>query len=161
MSEALPRILPYMYMAASDRATRQQGAGANGVLIVRIPFIPVLAYRLLPLTNGQWLKFRLLSSRFVVFYITSLKSGFLGTTPVDNGYIVTPHPAIAWELITIYLFDVILTLWILVVVYTYPTGLKWDPTTIADQIAMFHDLNALDDFRELETSPDALAHNSL
>ncbi|OCL05904.1 hypothetical protein AOQ84DRAFT_390563 [Glonium stellatum] len=158
ISQALARILPYMYMAASDETVGQQGCKTSGLRTVGSPFIPVLAFPFLPLESRQWLKFGLLLGRIVVLYITGLKSGFLGVAPVGNEYIITAHMAIAWALISIYLLDVTLILWVLIVVCSCPTGLKWDPTTIADQISLFHDSTVLDDFRELEASPNSSAH---
>jgi hypothetical protein len=37
------------------------------------------------------------------------------------------------------------------------TGLKWDPISIANQLAFFHGSNVLEDFQKLELKPDETA----
>jgi hypothetical protein len=56
----------------------------------------------------------------------------------------------AFVLISLYSVVILLATMTLIKMITSKTGLKWDPTTLADQLALFHGSNALGEFRALE-----------
>ena len=74
----------------------------------------------------------------------------MSTSATATGWTVTVSPAATKSLIVIYIGNSCLLLALLLFLWNRTTGLKWDPTTIADQLALFYKSNVLSDFAELE-----------
>ena len=102
------------------------------------------------LTNGLFLSL-----------VTAFKAGFLSSRQTSNGWIVTVHPIYSVLLIGLYFMNEIMLLWIYFFLRNKSTGLKWDPTTLADLLALFHGSNVLPDFARLEKSANRFAHRLL
>lgn len=83
-------------------------------------------------------------------FITPLKSTFLVPKTGENGaiYIVVTRGGIA--LISLYTVIFVTILSIMIRLWGRPTGLRWDPVSIADQIALFYGSNILQGFRGLD-----------
>jgi hypothetical protein len=157
---AYSRIDPYLSMADSKRHGIRPGR--PGDRTVGTPYIPPAAYFLHPLTVGRYLRFAAIMSQLVTSFLTAFKAGFLSSTALSNGTsIVTVHPIIGVILIGIYIINMGVMIWILVSLNLSITGLKWDLVTIADQLALFHTTNVLEDFEPLELKPNGLAYKLL
>lgn len=66
-----------------------------------------------------------------------------------------------WVLIGIYSVIIIVHSWILYKMWYSKTGLKWDPVSIVDLLALFHGSNVLSDFEDLEFEPGRTASDLL
>lgn len=157
---AFARIDPYLSMADSKHSGSKRHC--TGDAAIAAPFIPPTAYPTHPFTTGRYLRFAAIISQLVTSYITAFKAGLLSSTALPSGrWIVTIHPGIALTLIGVYVVNISVMMWIFGSLWTHSTGLKWDPVTIADQVALFHGTNVFKDFEELELHPDEMAYKLL
>ncbi|KAF5381413.1 hypothetical protein D9757_009070 [Collybiopsis confluens] len=87
--------------------------------------------------------------RVILLALAPLKSAFVLATPynpeTDRCQEFHVSHAIAMILATVYCVLAILGALVLVRLYGRSTGLKWDPVSIADKMALFHGSNALQD----------------
>lgn len=150
MRDTFCRIQPYISMSNNPRKMGSRGTKTIGSL-----FIPGLYWgkrqkRLHP-RHQDWLRWAMFWVSFVTIQITGYKSAlFSASTTPDGKWVITVHSSMAFLLIGLYLVVITLTIMTLVKMTTNKTGLKWDPVTIADQLAFFHGSNALTEFRALE-----------
>jgi hypothetical protein len=88
-----------------------------------------------------------------LYFLVPLKSSFLqilvDNNP-DSGWRVTVYPEIGHALVAIYSVLIFLTILMLARLWNYDTGLKWDPVSIADQVALVQRSNLLDMYDGLE-----------
>jgi hypothetical protein len=92
--------------------------------------------------NGDWLLFICLVLQvMMMILLVPLKASFVLITADDDGWIVAVLPKVGYALISIYAFLIIATAYILVRLWDRETGVKWDPVSIADQIALVQGSN--------------------
>jgi hypothetical protein len=146
MRNTFVRIQPYMSMASGPNDRGSRGSKAIGA-----QYIPGIYFRRLDSHHQDWSRWAIIWGSLIIAQITGYKAAmFSASSTPDGKVIVTVHNSMAFVLISIYSVVILLTVMTLVKMVTNKTGLKWDPTTIADQLALFHGSNALGEFRALE-----------
>lgn len=146
---AFSRLDPYIAMA--DKKGKEPGHHGIAARTVGSDFLPPLGQLWFAVRSRNWSRVSLLvNGIYVGFFVTGLKAGFLSSRETSTGWTVTVHPTFSMALIVVYFLNEV----VLVSIYFYlrgkSTGLKWDPTTLADQIALFHGSNVLEDFACVE-----------
>ena len=155
------RMHPYILMAAQQTASNEPGSKSRKSrrtlkTSYDVLFEPNLFDIKALASNGHWL---LSANNFVYnivgFFIVGLKAAFIQTTPTGNGWNIGVSNRIGYTLIAIYSLLITTTMAILIRLYNRGTGLKWDPVSIADELALLQhpDFRAL--FANLETYPYA------
>ena len=144
---ALHRIYPFLALASGH------GSGNSGVLFDTKLFattylIPQISYLR---KGGLWLAGWAIAFWLALFTVP-LQSCLFQTRyfAQDGMWRWTSVQAIAWVLFVLYL---ILTISLSTLICRFAlveTGLKWDPTSLADIIAIFHRSNILNDFQRSE-----------
>ena len=153
---ALSRFTPYFSMAAKRKASsgyrsrgnRSRGSGHPQVLHTDYgqggnigDFIH----------NRQWLlAIGKAITIITLIVLVPLKAAFVQVTPGDSGWRVVISRKIGFTLITIYALLILHTLTMLVTLWGRETGLKWDPTSVMDQLALVRGSNILPIFDGLE-----------
>ena len=86
----------------------------------------------------------------VLFWLTiftiPLQSCLFSVIPVGNEWRWTAVQGIAWTLVAIYFLVVVATAWTGFFFWKNTSGLKWDPTSLADLIALLPHSNCLRDY---------------
>lgn len=154
----LARLTPYISMAAKRNPVEGNGYGhrkvqrtlnayyADGLIEPNIFDVASLA------RNGLWLLFlSCITLIIVTLLLVSLKAAFVQTTPTSSGWDISVSPAIGYALISMYGLLVGTTLAILVRLYNRHAGLKWDPVSVADQLALLQGSNIGSPFTGLKT----------
>lgn len=98
----------------------------------------------------------LLNFGLVVFILCGnvlpLKSSFLNTSDYfDSGWETWVAREYLYPLLSIYFLLVLFSLALLIRTWNWTTGLRWDPVSIADQMALFYHSDCLGDFKGLDT----------
>lgn len=102
--------------------------------------------------NGHWLLFATtLVSIIVGFTLMGLKASFMQTTPKGAEWNIAVSAEIGYALISIYGLLSVTTAAILIRLRHRDTGLKWDPVSVADQLALLQDSNVGQLYAGLET----------
>jgi hypothetical protein len=104
--------------------------------------------------NGDWLLCIIIIVRtLALYFIVPLKASFLqilvDNNP-DSGWRVTVYPEIGHALVAIYSVLIFLTILMWARLWNCDTGVKWDPVSIADQVALVQRSNLLDMYDGLE-----------
>ncbi|KAF2001836.1 hypothetical protein P154DRAFT_533441 [Amniculicola lignicola CBS 123094] len=149
--DSYARLEPYIAMADSKKDLPAWKKDARRT--IAIPYIPPASLMLEAFRSRRWLRFTLRICLGLTGFITGFKSGLSSSTATPTGYIVTVYPNLTFVLIGIYTLNICATIWILLSLWSCTTGLKWDPVTIADQVALFHNSNILREFQQLEAHP--------
>lgn len=150
MRDTLARTTPYICMANGRDHKGVRGSKSIGLIYTSAIYWGVLKTRLSP-HHQDWLRWAVLFASIPNGQITGYKAAlFTGSVTSDGIYVLTVHKSMAFLLMGLYTVIVTATIMTLVKMLTNKTGLKWDPATIADQMALFHGSNALDEFRLLE-----------
>lgn len=150
ISELL-RMLPYMAMADQKDLTKGASAGQS-IARVYFPWQPMRTH------NGPLVVFANLTRNYSSFLV-AFKVALLSTrNEGNNKYSLVVRPPIAWLLVGGYFLMSLFTLVVTVRLWSVKSGLKWDPVSIADRMALFRHSNI--DFEELERKPDGLAAKS-
>ncbi|KAH0562632.1 hypothetical protein GP486_002683 [Trichoglossum hirsutum] len=115
------------------------------------------------LTSQHWLfSAVLVSVYFPLTFVTSLKSAFLIVVPRnESGWDVRVSQPVTAVLIAIYPYLAVLACVMIIRLWNRSTGLKWDPVSIADQVALFHGSNVLNDFNGLELESSSAIQKAL
>ncbi len=153
---ALARFTPYISMAANRDApadhrtkrnivgrTLQTDYGSYGSDGGGLPFALLNRHTLL--FSGQVILF------VVGLFLVALKVVFVQVRPGDGGWEFLVSPEIGFCLISIYALLILYTLVVLARLWNRETGLKWDPTTLMDLLALLRGSNLLPIFYGLET----------
>ena len=69
---------------------------------------------------------------------------------VEEAWRWTSFRPVAWTLLALYVLLIVALIFVMVRFLLHPTGLKWDPVSIADILVLFHQSNILSDFDGLE-----------
>ena len=155
------RITPYILMAAKQ-ATRDEYGSKNRRgqrtlnafydVLFQINFFNPIAL----ISNGHWLLFTNAIVLWIVgVFLVGLKAAFIQTTPTANGWSIEVSDDIGYALISVYGLLIAMTMAILIRSYNRVTGLKWDPVSIADQLALLQSPHVRALFANLETCPYA------
>ncbi|ORY04972.1 hypothetical protein BCR34DRAFT_53491 [Clohesyomyces aquaticus] len=150
---AYSRLDPYISMA--DNAGNGKFYGGSFRNTIGSCFLPPLGSLRSPVPWRNILRTVLLYNNAFLTVVTGLKAGFLSCAEENNGWVVTVHPITTVALVAVYLVNQAVMVWIYCRLATRRTGLKWDPTTIADQLALFHNSDALLDLGVLEDTENA------
>ncbi|KDQ16444.1 hypothetical protein BOTBODRAFT_172974 [Botryobasidium botryosum FD-172 SS1] len=150
----LARISPYISMAQPSRHT----TASRSLLASYFP-APLIAEAFR--NKHHLLALCLLMSYFIGF-ITPLKSTLLIPTTDTNGTIyVAVTRGVGIALISLYTILSAMILSILIRLWGRPTGLRWDPVSIADQVALFHGSNVLQGFQGLDLADEEKVRSRL
>lgn len=146
ISRAYMRFMPYVLMASvpttldqttKDRATRVMDA--LGVLAV-YEFGPLATLALIREGHAAS-SFVQISAQFTGFLVAPLKASLLQTTRDSTGWAMNVADGIAAILIALYAMILISIIVIFVHLRQQKTGLKWDPASLAAQMALLRHLN--------------------
>ena len=148
------RITPYISMARAYKGDRFEGKGFLSRYFQQKSIMRTLGAPYFPYIPFFWLKSRhfllLLQVASTVFLtsLVSFKSVLFTTTPSPDGIglHIQVSTRIAWILVFTYLFISCLTFTRLCRLFRCTTGLRWDPDTIADQMALLHNYDMAYDF---------------
>ena len=137
------RMTPYMSMAArgSQPWRRTLGAPYNSGLGI-------------DWGGGHWLLVAVVVQQIILArFLVPLKSVLLTINPdsVRNGWETNISHGVAHALIVVYTILVCSTTAMIINLWNRPTGLKWDPTSIADQLVLLRGSDILEDFVYLDT----------
>jgi hypothetical protein len=101
--------------------------------------------------NGHWLLFICLVLQvMIVILLVPLKASFGLITTGGDGWTVAVLYDVGYALIAIYVCLLLATTYILARLWDRETGLKWDPVTIADQVALAQGSNIFPTLEGLE-----------
>jgi hypothetical protein len=154
--DGLGRITPYMSMAAPRSAGRS--INPRWPRTIGAAYFPRMNF---DLQSGHWLYLAMFASNIPVHSIPTLQSVLLSTTSDRGGWSTQVSTPIAYSLILIYSLLCCVTITMILRLWNRPTGLKWDPASIADQIALLHKSNIIWDFDSLETADRERVRSSL
>jgi hypothetical protein len=164
--EAYFRIESYISMADESRdCVRQDSANGNGRRTVGSHvFTPLSMNNFFWFIRNRHIRlFGLYTNQLLIGFVTPLKAVFLRVIAQESGWIITISPIVTIVLTGLYFVNEI-TLFVLVIhLWKRHTGLKYDPTTIADQLALFYDSNVLVDFTDREREfmeEETIAHKT-
>jgi hypothetical protein len=136
------RLLPYIAMASvpvpsnkkTSRFTFQTMCGINLISIADWTLPDLFKYR-------YWVALVVTStSSLSGLFLTPVKAGFLEVTKddVNGGWIISISLVFAAIAIFIYLLLIVSVVSIFAGLHSVTTGLKWEPASIASQLAMLH-----------------------
>ena len=150
----LGRFTPYISMAA-NRGTpddhRTKGNIAERALQTNYGSYGVeLSFNTIH-NRHQLLHFGQVIQVVVHLFLVSLKAAFVQIRPGDRGWELLVSSKIGFCLISIYALLTLYTLVILARLWNRETGLKWDPKSLMDQLALVQGSNIWPIFHGLET----------
>jgi hypothetical protein len=144
------RMMPYINMADQRNTI---GKGSSARQSVAGMFYPWRALWPLGFTPLSFITFISFFSLWFIPWLVAAKSTLLAVVLVDNHWEITILPEQAAVLIFCYLAMFFYTASIILWFWNKQTGLRWDPVSIADTIALFASCNAMTDFAPLELEP--------
>jgi hypothetical protein len=104
-----------------------------------------------PARNRHWLYFLGYLSNFILtITMVPLKASLIQLSPDSTGWVIVILPGVAYTLMAMYGWLVFCSLAILIRLYNRETGLKWDPVSLADQMALVQSSNCLAMYQGLE-----------
>jgi hypothetical protein len=150
----LGRMTPYISLAAQSetdgkqiRRTLSNAYAFGNVYADNITIRDMLKIA----RNGHLLLLTsLYVQRIMVAVIVPLKAAFLQIVADGDGWTIIVLPHVGYALIGIYAILIVLTIGILIRTWNRGTGLKWDPVSVADQLALFQGSNILQMYQGLE-----------
>ncbi|KAI9770740.1 MAG: hypothetical protein M1840_002990 [Geoglossum simile] len=151
IATTLGRMTPYISLAANRNPGREHHSRGYRTVTADC-MAPVRYFTAFEFASRHWLYSTVaFSVYFPLAFVTSLKSTFLIVVPHgESGWDIRVSQPVTAVLIAIYLYFAVLTCIMVIRLWNRPTGLKWDPVSIADQVALFHGSNVLNDFNGLE-----------
>ena len=140
----LGRFAPYFRMARNTK--REKGGPKNGgklkamhtnyVFQTGITDLPQIA------ANRDWLYFTsVLWTGILSLLVVPLKAVFLQSIPVDHGWEIAVSRHVGYTLIAIYMVLISCNMLLTVTLYDKESGLKWDPGSVTDQLALVYGSN--------------------
>ena len=153
IQSALHRIYPFVALA-SGHGTKNSGVLYDANLFPNNYLIPNLSHLQ---HGGPWLAVWSLTF-WIALFTVPLQSCLFQTRyyTVNGVWRWTTVQPIAWLLFALYILLILGLCALLLRFARGETGLKWDPTSLADIMAIFHRSNILNDFErsEIETPVD-------
>lgn len=99
----------------------------------------------------QWTIFSVKSTMIVLnLLLVPFKSALLQITQDEAGWGITVSPGTAYIIMGIYACVLLSTLAVLIQLWGKPTGLKWNPCSVASQIALVRGSNIFEAFQGME-----------
>ncbi len=152
------RISPYISMAA-ERSPREISGSRNRkaqrtlhAFYADAMFLPDFHHLPSLARNGHWLLFATtLASIIVGVSLVGLKAAFVQVTPKGAEWNIAVSAKIGYSLISIYGLLSVMTASILLRIRHRDTGLRWDPVSVADQLALLQNSNIGSLYAGLET----------
>ncbi|KAH6666900.1 hypothetical protein B0J14DRAFT_603536 [Halenospora varia] len=148
------RLNPYLCFAAQDKDEVIGGSdgGKNhwalGISSFTNSFEPASF-----ISNDNWLLFLyLLVVLATNLTMTPLKAAFIQTAADEKGWQVNVLPNVGFALIALYVSLLVATLFLMIIMWDRETGLRWDPVSLADQLALVQGSNIFSMFQGLEFS---------
>ncbi|PHH88562.1 hypothetical protein CDD83_7368 [Cordyceps sp. RAO-2017] len=144
----LSRVTPFILCAAGDSTTPKDRLGGTAGDSILRRYFPEYSFRAaLATKNGLLLVSQLLE--FSTVFILGFKATLLSTTDeqgvrVNMGVQVNEYGA--YCLLGFYLLIDLHTVWVMGYLWNRTTGLRWDPTSIADHLVLFRKASFLDEF---------------
>ena len=155
--QTLGRFTPYFSMAAQRVASGKNNASSlrnQRVLHTNLAdsvSLPSLFDLRAVASNGHWLFFTgMLTQVILNLFLVALKSSFIQSTPSNGGWDVVISHQIGYAPISLYAVLIFCILSMLIRLHNRETGLKWDPVSIADQLALVQGSNIWPMFANLE-----------
>lgn len=101
--------------------------------------------------GNHWTAFSVSICGFgVPFILVAMKSALLQITEDQAGWGITVDPSIGYAVIAMYSVLSLTSLAVLIQLWDRKTGLKWNPCSIASQLALFHNSNIFPAFEGME-----------
>lgn len=156
---AYGRMHPYIVMS-STYASKSKAERKDGVIKQIRPspdqiFVPSGWHFSQLILTGRWLLCVCGLTLFTaVELLIPLKAILVQITPGNGGWTIAISPKMGYTIISIYGMLSLSTLAILIKFYKRATGLKWDPVSIADQLALVQGSTFGRLFIGLETAGD-------
>jgi hypothetical protein len=147
----LARMTPYITMAAPLK--RQGGNRSKVQWALGNAFASDIDNReiISVAESGHWLLFiSVFVQRLMLIFIVPLKASFIQIAANDHGWTITVLHQVGYALISIYGTLIFVTVAMLIHLWGRDTGLKWDPMSVADQLALVQGSNILKLFQRLE-----------
>jgi hypothetical protein len=148
------RLIPYITMASAS--TGLSGRAPQGLLTLRsvsnlLAFFPTPAALARLIKERHILTMITFSTSFLVIpFLTPLKNALFQTTQDLAGWSITVSNKVAYIAITVYSLLMGTTISILVRLWSVRTGLKWEASSIASQLALVQGSNIYEPFYGLE-----------
>ncbi|OKP12158.1 hypothetical protein PENSUB_2318 [Penicillium subrubescens] len=148
------RLIPYITMASAS--TGLSGRAPQGLLTLRsvsnlLAFFPTPAALARLIKERHILTMVTFSTSFLVIpFLTPLKNALFQTTQDPAGWSITVSNKVAYIAITVYSLLMGTTISILVRLWSVRTGLKWEASSIASQLALVQGSNIYEPFYGLE-----------
>lgn len=148
VGSAVARITPFTMLASESKTKRASASFVDmysGVLgLPRFDYFlggePVLGFCSLLL--------------WPMFFTIPLQSAVFSVVNIEGEWRWTAVQGVAWTLVAIYLLTLVALTTTMVFFFGRVTGLKWDPTSLADIIAMLPKSNSLNDYQDTEVLPN-------
>ena len=152
LESAIQRILPFSVLALGHNAPNNSRLFDDAAMFLHNLLIPNLAY----FRCGE----PVLTLCFTIFWLSlftiPLQSCLFQTRFYENGnaegWRWTAVRPVGWTLIVLYVLLVLALILVMLRFHRHPTGLKWDPVSLADIVVLFHGSNILSDFQGSEVN---------
>ena len=157
------RLLPFLTMStAGTTAFRQKHDthSTNTILIGALVSFQTMGTQGIKLLRyGHYLTFSLFWSRIIInLSFASLKAALIRVSPDSHGWQVSISNGVGYALMVIYAAIIVGTLAITIRTWDACTGLKWDPTSYAAQIALLQNSSLPTVVRALDLRYSATAN---
>jgi hypothetical protein len=148
----LARMTPYISLAAQHEGHRHSPHRLQRILqndYAHAIFEPIDLTSVA--ASGHWMLFGCLVIQFIIMIvIVPLKAVFIQIVSDETGWTVIIVRPVGYTLIVIYGTLTLVTFAVMLTLYDQDTGLKWDPASIADQLALVQGSNIMGIFQGLE-----------
>ncbi|CAG8296296.1 unnamed protein product [Penicillium salamii] len=158
LAQSYLRLIPYISMASAANAPKGRGSQANDTIQA---MGDLEAFSLTPSSIGRLIKERhiltviiFLTSFLVGPFLAPLKNTLFQTIPDSEGWTIYVSDKIAYITIALYGLMTASTIGILIRLWSVRTGLKWEVSSIASQLALVQNSNIYEPFRGLEFEHD-------
>jgi Protein of unknown function (DUF3433) len=148
ITTTLSRISPYMASVSDNSSANKRGSSARRAILARyfpLPEVYDMARNGDGLLTITWILWIL--SDFVLAF----KAVLLNTIDWDDYWEANVTAWALYSLISIYGLLIVGLTALIYCLWDIPTGLRWDPVSIADHLVLFHHSNFLAEFEGTET----------
>jgi Protein of unknown function (DUF3433) len=145
----LSRIWPYIASASGDSSATKRMDSARRTILARCFPVPEI-YDMIRNGNG------LLMMTWILWilstFVLAFKAVLLNTIDWDDYWEANVTAWALYSLLSIYGLLIVGLAALIYCLWELPTGLRWDPVSIADHLVLFHHSNFLAEFEGMETS---------
>lgn len=142
MTSTLGRMTPYIALA--DPTPLHDGRGVLRKIGNRYANNTYMMHFNAMYTDGHYILLACVAFRWVIdLILVPVKASFLQISSDGTGWTVTPEPHCVWFLICLYAGLCISAVYLLRYLWDRPTGVRWDPVSLADQLALLQQSNIM------------------